>query len=184
MDDQHIIQAARIRREQLAADLQEIALQRSELDKKEVPITSEYNELGQFLRMAEKLASDISFAELDSTLWPKEPPNSASMPATKKGAVIQAVERMLANGHRMRLRNIVLQLTLEGIVIGGKDKLQAVSQILCKDERFVSDRRLGWSLRQPNLQNDEGLGVSAPSPSDTTFSGRRAEAGGPPVVQH
>lgn len=73
--------------------------------------------------------------------------------SSHKGRVTDNAALILASDAPMKTPILLERLEARGIEFHAKDKLGNLSAILSRDDRFVSDRRSGWSLTQKNPQD-------------------------------
>jgi hypothetical protein len=95
-------------------------------------------------------------------------PAAANLPRLKeasshKARVAEGAMQLLASGAPMKTPLLLEQLEARGIDFQAKDKLTNLSAILSRDDRFVSDRRIGWSLAQKNPQDAATSAGSLPT---------------------
>lgn len=136
---------------------------RSDLDEANQDISRLQCELSEAQRRAKKfreflaLYEDPGGQELHGQApvpLPRFIPNAepASTPIeesnTIKAKVVRIVSQLLADGQPRKTRDLLDEITRQGVVIGAKEKLLALSAILSKDGRFEPDRSLGWTLKK------------------------------------
>jgi len=116
--------------------------------------------LEKFLDVYAEFSADES--PIDDTDTDDEPrrPSSSS---TAKAKILVAVAQLLAEGRHAYTRELVNELQAINVEIGGADKIQALSAILSKDSRFISSRKLGWSLLDPKTAEPASVGADAGS---------------------
>lgn len=73
-------------------------------------------------------------------------------PGTFKAQALEVALNVLKQG-AIPTRQLVEILEKEGVVFGTDKKAENLSVILSKDDRVVSDRKLGWSLAEKNPQD-------------------------------
>lgn len=131
------------------------------------------------LARKDKLTNFIStYAELfgpQAALDVRAPDPKASRGAKQPPAkviILSAVSDILMDGHRRSTRTLLDLLGHRDIKVGGKDKLLALSALLSRDERFETDRKIGWSLvdtqkvRPEPAATGSGLFTSSGTPPD------------------
>lgn len=70
-----------------------------------------------------------------------------------KARVLTAAIKILTNENQMTTRDLLGQMERQGIQFNAANKAGNLSVILSKDNRFVSDRRSGWSLADRGPQD-------------------------------
>jgi hypothetical protein len=70
-----------------------------------------------------------------------------------KARVLSASAEILNGGISVPTRDLLEQLEKRGIQFNAANKAGNLSVILSKDDKFVSDRRNGWSLRDKSPQD-------------------------------
>jgi hypothetical protein len=70
-----------------------------------------------------------------------------------KARVLSAAMEILGSGISLPTRELLERIEQRGIQFNASNKAGNLSVILSKDERFVSDRRDGWSLKKQNPQD-------------------------------
>lgn len=70
-----------------------------------------------------------------------------------KARVLSAAVEILKGGASIRTQPLLEEIEQRGVEFTARDKAGNLSVILSKDERFVSDRRNGWSLKKENPQD-------------------------------
>lgn len=79
-----------------------------------------------------------------------------------KARVLAAAIDILKKDSPIRTPQLLAFIEARGIEFNAKDKAANLSVILSKDDRFVSDRKNGWSLAEKNPQD---VPASAGSPT-------------------
>lgn len=100
-------------------------------------------EIETFLKLGRKftgqLESNTTLAEL----------MSISEGATQRDRVLDAAEKLLADGRRRSTRELLAELNGFGIQPGGLEPSSTLSTYLSRDDRFSSDvKRGGWTLQK------------------------------------
>lgn len=112
--------------------------------------------LQQFMRTY----SELFDSKLEDHLVPDDKDESdKKRPA--KAIILDAVENILSDDNPRHTRILLDMLRMRGIEVGGKDKVLALSALLSRDDRFESDRKVGWSLKSSN-EAMSGAGGTAP----------------------
>ena len=70
-----------------------------------------------------------------------------------KSRVLNTAIDILKDGSQVRIQNLLAAIEKRGVEFNAKDKAGNLSVILSKDERFASDRRYGWKLKNETPQD-------------------------------
>ena len=82
---------------------------------------------------------------------------------SKKDRIAAAAAEIITKNGPKPTRDLLPLIEASGVLIGGGDKLQALSAVLSRDDRFKTDRAAGgWVLLQPHKE-EPPQGVSAPA---------------------
>jgi hypothetical protein len=68
-------------------------------------------------------------------------------PAGSSSEILDTVHRLLADGQRRSLQEILMFLEVRGITAKGSNRAAFLSTLLSRDERFDPNRRDGWGLK-------------------------------------
>jgi hypothetical protein len=93
-----------------------------------------------------------------------------------------AAEIIRESGRPVPTQQLLKMLPSRGVVIGGKDPASTLAARLSRAPSLVSERGIGWRIKDEPPQMDEGAGLrhpSAPAPSGSTSA---LPAGGPAPV--
>jgi hypothetical protein len=75
---------------------------------------------------------------------------------TQRDRVLEAAERLLADGQRRTTRDLLAEMNTFGVQPGGVDPASTLSTYLSRDKRFSNDnRRGGWTLASLESQDGE-----------------------------
>lgn len=84
---------------------------------------------------------------------------------TKKAQILEVVESAIPPGTYKPVRELVELVQARGIDLGG-DPISAVSVLLSRDDRFISERaKGGWTMIDPNKE-ETPRGAATPAGSD------------------
>lgn len=71
----------------------------------------------------------------------------SALPLTKKARILGTAEAILADGRRRTASEMVQELAIRGVAVGGKDETNNLSAYLSPEARFNYDRsKGGWGL--------------------------------------
>ena len=73
---------------------------------------------------------------------------TSAAPRTAKVMIADAARQILSDGAPKHTRDLLSIMEKQGIAVGGKDKVLALSAILSKDDDFQASRKVGWSLKK------------------------------------
>ena len=126
------------------------------------------SELEQFLKVAGSIKLDLS----------GDAPTRAKSQETLKARILRVAESLLSRREHVQTREIIDALqSQEGFIVSGTTetvKIQMVSALLSKSDRFISDRTKGWSLKKP--RKDEAEVAASASGSASPVGGQPALA--------
>ncbi|MFZ3175069.1 MAG: hypothetical protein WA146_09255 [Thiobacillus sp.] len=136
------------------------------LHKDRLRIDAEINEIKQALTVIGKYASS-DYSSAAATM-----PALASSPRgpSKQQQILDAVVAILSDGNPRHTADLLAQLTVTGIDVGGDKPEANLSAYLSRGKdthRLNSDRRYGWSLKK---ENPEDVDASSGSGADEKFS--------------
>lgn len=143
--------------------------EREQLKKKLTDINARLAELETFLRISTTISTDdagltalVNRAVDDAARIVFQAKTAAS--PIKDQVTNTCIHLLETNARPLQTRELVQGLESRGIVLNGRDKVLQVSAILSRAKNlFVSDRKLGWSLR--GAIKSEGPGAQTPEPS-------------------
>lgn len=75
-------------------------------------------------------------------------PPSAQEANTAKAKITNAVAQILSDGKPRHTRDLLDILKEQNLEPGATDKIIGLSNLLSRDDRFVADRSIGWSLKK------------------------------------
>ena len=147
--------------------------ERSRLERTIASAKTRIAEIDSFLQMYASLAAQagVPTPELPEALSGLAPDGGEvieiSRPLTVKETVITKCQQLLEDGRPRHTRDLLDALMVMGVKLRGKNRLLQVSAILSKEDRFVSDRARGWTLRATQAEGPD-VGASEPSNSRRT----------------
>lgn len=80
-----------------------------------------------------------------------------------KDQILSSAVSLLADGKPRHSADLLSHFLREGIPVGGINKILTISSILSRDDRFVANRKYGWTLAK-NGKGEDGW-TSSPSGS-------------------
>jgi len=112
------------------------------------------DEIRELIRLLEKFGSvieqrpvDIETAALNAIDKVVRRHQDLRRPSTQKDRITNACEIILSDGRRRMSRALLVDLRSRGIEVPGNDPATNLASYLSRDERFVSNKRLGgWTL--------------------------------------
>jgi hypothetical protein len=146
-------------------DTHVIAAQRecAELKRKLEALNTRIAELETFIRVAGTLA--VSAAPSGRPRLTRELviEHGVPIPQTFKAQVIKVTEDALTETKWMKTKDIVSRLEKSGVTINtAGNKVVRISAILVKEkDKFLSNRKRGWTLKQGRIDSPKGEGPNA-----------------------
>ncbi len=84
---------------------------------------------------------------------------------TAKARILAICEAHISQRGATPTRDLLVIIEAAGVEISGADKINTLSVLLSKSNKFVSDRKVGWSLNRPHEEKPP-QGVDAPAGAD------------------
>ena len=128
---------------------QSIALKRQAINARIKAAQQELAELDQFEALADKLFPNTAITPGAASLSFNVSTVSAAVPMTmtKKDRIVTAVEQILADGKRRTSKELIGELTVLGVDVGGKDPVNNLGAYLSPCTKFNAIRKKGgWGL--------------------------------------
>lgn len=153
----------------LRSDLEAIALEQSQLAERrrivmvQIQALTAYIEASELNRMPKSMplpmprppSSMLRAAEVTQKLDDLDDLVGIRAKTSFKDLVLPIIERILADGRPRPTKELVDIIKLEGVAVHGVDPVMTISAILSREkDRFVADRKHGWSLKEKSLDTD------------------------------
>lgn len=154
--------------DKVAAELLKIKEEERLLEKRRAELETQKAELEIYRRVKARLDGDeLSSNSFVQALIAHSVPAAYTPRANStKAQVLSLAEEVVAKEGCATTRDVLKRLDSEGIAVGGKDKLLAVSKILSESNKFkLKNRKEGWTFKDDKTAEPD----SAPTESGSFF---------------